>query len=125
MPKVLLLIEDEPVVRRVIRRRLERQGYTVHEASGVQEAHNFMHSTPEVVDVIVADTNLGDGNSPSLHRELTDILTAHKVGWVSITGGATRTQREYFSDRGVTIVSKPIAKIEELVEAIEAAYQRG
>jgi CheY-like chemotaxis protein len=125
MPKVLLLIEDYPAARRAFKRRLTGQGYTIHEAESLQAARDLMATTPEVIDVILADTNLGDGDSPSLHAELVDIMTMHRIGWVSITGGATRAQREYFSDHGVTIVGKPIVQLEELVEAIEAAYQRG
>lgn len=125
MSKTILSIEDDPAVSRALKRYLERMGYMVHETSSLGEAHGFMTSTPELIDVIVADTNLGDGDSPNLHSALIDIMITHKIGWVSVTGGASGYQRQYFARHNVTVLEKPILEIEELTTAIEAAYKRG
>lgn len=51
----ILLVEDEPRVRRAIRRMLERLGYTVRDAATADEAFAMVHALPRLPDLVLTD----------------------------------------------------------------------
>ena len=53
--RTVLVVEDEPAVRRVMRVALELAGCTVHEASNGEEALELMHRVGRDVDLVIAD----------------------------------------------------------------------
>jgi CheY-like chemotaxis protein len=63
----VLLVEDEPAVRSLAARVLERSGYTVHAASDGEEAVDLLDRL-ETVDVLVTDVVMPGMNG----RELAD-----------------------------------------------------
>lgn len=118
--KAILLIEDDGAVRRPVKRQLEKRGYTVLEAASLAEARVIIATC----DVVVSDTNLGDGDGPMLHRaSKNEVLAKLKIGWVAITGAASEAQFQYYADQGIEVVLKPI-DIDALVRAVEKAYRR-
>ncbi len=64
----ILVVEDEPQIRRFVRMSLEAQGYEVHEAETLRRALGEAHS--RVPDVIVLDLGLPDGNGTDFIRDL-------------------------------------------------------
>ncbi len=66
MNPVLLLIEDDAVLRGGLRELFTREGYQVIEAGSVREARQMKDET---VQVIVLDVGLPDGDGVSLCRE--------------------------------------------------------
>ena len=66
MNSVLLLIEDDAVLRGGLRELFTREGYRVIEAGSVREARQ---KKDETVQVIVMDVGLPDGDGVSLCRE--------------------------------------------------------
>jgi two-component system chemotaxis response regulator CheY len=56
----ILVVDDDPAIRRLIRFILENVGYDVLEAEDGQEAINVLNSgeTPMVVDLIITDLNM-------------------------------------------------------------------
>ncbi|MBD3243226.1 MAG: response regulator [Chitinivibrionales bacterium] len=52
----VLIVDDEPLARRVLGRMLERKGYTVHEVGSGEEALGLLESTP--VDVVMSDIQM-------------------------------------------------------------------
>lgn len=58
---VVLLVEDEPIVRNLISELLTSSGYIVYSASGVSEAREMAELLKP--DVLVADIQLGPGPS--------------------------------------------------------------
>ncbi len=66
MDPVLLLIEDDAVLRGGLRELFTREGYRVIEAGSVREARQ---KKDETVRVIVLDVGLPDGDGVSLCRE--------------------------------------------------------
>ena len=66
MGPVLLLIEDDAVLRDGLKELFAREGYQVAEAASVREARQ---KKDETVQVIVMDVGLPDGDGVSLCRE--------------------------------------------------------
>jgi PAS domain S-box-containing protein len=63
----ILLVEDEPGVRRLAKRILERRGYTVVEAAGVEEA--LRHLDRDAFDLVLSDVVMpGGGGRAVLDR---------------------------------------------------------
>jgi DNA-binding NtrC family response regulator len=51
----VLVVDDEPVVRRFTTRVLTSEGYRVHEARDGVEARDFLHQSTATVHVVVSD----------------------------------------------------------------------
>ena len=66
-PKVLV-IEDEPEIRRFVRMSLEREGFEVQEADGVQRG--LIEAGTRRPDLVVLDLGLPDGDGVDLIRDL-------------------------------------------------------
>ncbi|BAW02919.1 response regulator with CheY-like receiver domain and winged-helix DNA-binding domain (plasmid) [Thermus thermophilus] len=62
----LLLVEDEPEVRRLVREVLEEAGWAVDEAAGVAEALGLLEAFP--YDLLVLDLALPDGDGLEVLR---------------------------------------------------------
>ncbi len=65
----MLLVDDEPVVRRTVGRALERAGYEVHVASTAQEALELLVAHPPIA-AVVSDIMMDDVHGPALVRQL-------------------------------------------------------
>src|SRR5215212_2214816 len=57
---LLLLVEDEQLLRWALRTRLVRAGHSVHEASTLREAE--VHLAQQRPQIVLLDVNLPDGN---------------------------------------------------------------
>lgn len=80
----ILVVDDEPSVRRSLHRLFAREEYKVLEAGGVQEAIRIMGSTG--VDLVITDYSMPDGTGLDLLLKL-KISHPHVVRMV-ITGKA-------------------------------------
>jgi signal transduction histidine kinase/CheY-like chemotaxis protein len=67
--ETVLLAEDEPAVRRLARRILERAGYSVVEAGGPGEAEAVAESLGQI-DLLLTDVIMPGGTGPELARRL-------------------------------------------------------
>ena len=66
----VLIVEDEPNVRRLMARILRGARYTVHEAKDGLEALEFVQAAPESVDVVVSDIVMPRLNGVELMLEI-------------------------------------------------------
>jgi len=64
----ILLLEDEPTVRRLTKRILEEHGYTVTAVETVAEARNTLEK--QSFSMLLSDIRLPDGNGASLAEQL-------------------------------------------------------
>ena len=94
-PRLLVLvIEDEPLIRWSIAETLARMGHTVVEAADARSAIRMLTAMPEPADVVLLDYRLPDSNDLQLLatiRRLTPnsvvvMMTAH--GSPAVTSGA-------------------------------------
>jgi two-component system cell cycle sensor histidine kinase/response regulator CckA len=51
----VMVVDDEPIVRRMTARLIQEAGYSVHEATDGLEALEFVQAAPELLDVVVSD----------------------------------------------------------------------
>ena len=78
----LLLVDDDPPLRRTMARQLEREGFEVVTAASLKEAYE---AVAEVLpDFAVVDLNLGDGHGMELINSLLDARQDMRI--VVLTG---------------------------------------
>lgn len=81
--ETVLLVEDEEGVRRVVRRTLERAGYTVLEASDGESGLIAVGDYPGQIDVIVTDLMMPGMNGRTFAGAVTAAHPALKVVFIS------------------------------------------
>ena len=64
----VLVVEDEAEIRRFVRLALERDGFEVHEAEGVQRG--LIEAGTRHPDIVILDLGLPDGDGVDLIRDL-------------------------------------------------------
>ncbi len=65
---VILVVDDDPPIRRALQRLFVREGYRVIEASGPPEALKIAQATPP--DLVISDYVMPDGNGLDLLVEI-------------------------------------------------------
>lgn len=60
-PQVVLVVEDEPLIRLGLASTLEEEGYQVLEASNASEAVGALECHPEI-EFVITDVNMPGGN---------------------------------------------------------------
>lgn len=128
-PLRVLLAEDDPTVRRALRRVFEAQGWTVAEAGSGRTASEIWDRRETPFDVVVSDVLMPDGNGADLYRHLR--ATDADVPIVFVSGYAPRTLRGMerilapapSSDPNVHFVAKPFA-LPELIRQVATAVAR-
>ncbi len=93
----ILLVEDEPanraLVRAIISRtgRLELRGIVLHEAATIAEARSVLASHP--VDIVLVDVRLPDGNGLDLAAELKSDPASDPANVVIISASVLPAER--------------------------------
>jgi CheY-like chemotaxis protein len=116
--KTVLIVEDEPAVRRVMRIALELAGCTVHEASNGEEALELVHRLGRDVDLVIADLLMPRASGTTLANALRRMQPELPVLFVS---GASDTDLKRILGRTPAdeeVLWKPFTP-EQLVEAAE------
>ncbi len=66
----VLVVDDEPMVRRMLARFLEDTGFTVFTAGCASEAVKLSRSQPHRIDLLISDIVMPGMDGPSLATEL-------------------------------------------------------
>jgi two-component system, cell cycle sensor histidine kinase and response regulator CckA len=114
----VLLVEDEALARRPLRRILEGQGYRVLEAADGVEALAVAAGHPDRIDVLLTDVVMPELGGPELAQRLLEERPAVKVVYMS--GYVDRAEELLASDDAV--LQKPFAP-EALTSALERAIE--
>ena len=69
---LILLIEDEKLLRWSLKKRLEKEGHTVHTAESLEEAE--VHVTQHFPDMVLLDLSLPDGHGLDFYEKHQDAL---------------------------------------------------
>jgi two-component system OmpR family response regulator len=118
--RTVLMIEDDHGVRAILTLYLEKLGFRVFEAASREEARSIWQEQIGMIDVVVGDIVLPDGNGADLVQEFR--LERPDLKVVMISGGVPAPIGGFSaSDR--PFLPKPFAP-EVLVEAIAAEYSR-
>ncbi len=117
-PGLVLIVDDEPMVRAWIERVLVQAGHTTVSARDIPNAEQMLASHP--IDVALIDLHLSSGRSGlDLARLIRDQY--RHVGCVIITGLLSQEDAAAALALGVTVVEKPTDN-DALLDAIDAAH---
>lgn len=105
--KVILLVDDEPVLRQLVRKILQRAGYTVLEAAGPREALDLVRGNPKI-DLLLTDVVMPEMGGAELARQVTELTPDVPVVYMSGYPDETVT-REGVSSEGTTFLRKPFS----------------
>ena len=126
-PVHVLIVEDESVIRTVVRQALEDAGYTVHEAPDGQIAMDMLLLSPDPLVVVLdlmmprmAGTEVLEllATEPDWARRHTVVVLTAMARW--LTSKYMQRLRERMA---VRLVTKPF-DVEELLEAVAEAARR-
>ena len=119
--ETILLVEDEEIVRKLIRDTLRRSGYTVVEAEDGVDAMRICERRSEPVDIVVTDVVMPNMTGPELIERLASAQPQLKVLYVSgYTDGRVTPQGELGAD--TDLLMKPFTpnhlarKVRELLD---------
>jgi two-component system cell cycle sensor histidine kinase/response regulator CckA len=117
--ETLLLVEDDPALRAVMREILESAGYRVHAASRSEEAVAVSGGQAGGIDLLLSDVVMPGPSGPELAAE----LLARRPGLrVLYTSGCTydAIARHGLPEPGVRLLQKPFSA-SDLLRAVRAA----
>src|SRR5579864_3850565 len=116
---IILVVDDEPQIRRVMRTTLASHGYAIKEAKSGEEALESIRS--EKPDLILLDVNMPGMSGVETCRE---IRSSSDVPIIMLTVRNTEKDKVKALDAGADdYVVKPFG-IEELLARIRAALRR-
>ena len=102
----ILIIDDEPDIRLIVRLSLQKRGLTVVEASGGQEGVRLARR--ERPDAILLDVMMPNVDGPTTLAELRAAPESAAIPVVFLTAKAQRSEVERLRDLGATgVLTKP------------------
>jgi PAS domain S-box-containing protein len=116
--ELVLLVEDEPSVRRVVRQQLIDLGYPVIEAENGAQAQEMIEQIPDIA-IVVSDVVMPGGISG---RQLAEQVMAYhpQMRFVLMSGYADESVAA--GDQELPVLAKPFAR-QELARALQRANQ--
>jgi len=124
----VLIVEDERTLREVVRRYLEVDGYTVHEAEDGQQALHVL--SQKSMDLIILDIMLPRLDGFELarqlrnHRDYTAVATSTEVPIIFLTARKEEKDRlDGFAFGGDDYLTKPFSP-RELMARVKAVLRR-
>lgn len=117
MTSRILIVDDEPAIRRLVRGAVERAGYSVEEAANAADALRFAHR--EGCEVVLLDLGLPDRDG----MELVPLIKAMDRAVIVLTARDATSEKVAALDLGADdYVVKPF-DTEELLARIRAALR--
>jgi CheY-like chemotaxis protein len=114
--ETVLLVEDEDVVRELVYRALERQGYTVLAARLPQQALVLMQHYVGPVALLVTDVVMPGMNGPDLAQRLRRLRPDLQVMYISGYADDALSHHGVL-EPGIVLLSKPFGP-NEFVQAV-------
>ncbi|HEX5830700.1 MAG TPA: response regulator, partial [Gemmatimonadaceae bacterium] len=117
--ETILLVEDDPRVRSVVRCQLERQGYTVRDAPNGVEAIRIATAPEERIDLVLTDVVMPELSGRALAEQLAASRPELRVVYMS---GYTDDEilRRGLLQPGTTYIEKPFT-LARLADALRQA----
>jgi two-component system, cell cycle sensor histidine kinase and response regulator CckA len=113
----ILLVEDEPIMRQVMRKMLEGHGYKVIDASDGKAALEALENNHAEVEITLTDVVMKGMSGPELALRLIDEHPGMKVVYMSgYTGELMENQG---LNTGIRLLEKPFTR-ESLLRALDA-----
>ena len=122
MPTKILVIEDEPDIRKTLEYNLSREGYEVAVSGTLQEAKKLLEPS---LSLLVLDLMLPDGSGLDLCREIKKNSLLSNIPIIILTAKDDEVDRVVGFELGADdYVTKPFS-VRELILRIKAVLKRG
>jgi len=119
-PHTVVIVEDEPHIRRFVRTALEAQRWNVFEAGTV--AQGLIEAGTRRPDLVILDLGLPDGNGVDFLR---DLRAWSKVAVIVLSARTDETDKIAALDAGADdYITKPFG-VGELMARVRVALRRG
>jgi CheY-like chemotaxis protein len=116
----LLLVEDEDMLRNLIRDLLESKGYTVQAASGGEEALALAKRPEQRIDLVLTDVMMPHMMGNELIDRLRQLFPGVKVIFMSgYTGSNNPSIQQAWGMPGVVFLQKPF-RLHTLLDHVKA-----
>jgi signal transduction histidine kinase/ActR/RegA family two-component response regulator len=102
----ILVVDDEPAVRGLLRQTLAGRGYLVTDARDAEEALALALASEEGFDLLITDVIMPGLTGPQLARHMTEMFSGLAVLFISGYPGETHSERAAFGARA-GYLSKP------------------
>ena len=123
MSKKILVIEDEPDIRKTLEYNLERENFIVTSASSLSDAKE--HMAKDNFSLLILDLMLPDGSGLDLCRELKSDSTNESPLIIILTAKDDEVDRVVGFELGADdYVTKPFS-VRELILRVKAILKRG
>ena len=117
--KNILVVDDDPKIRRLLRNCFEPEGFDVFEAENSQEVENCLHDAQ--IDLITLDLNLGAENGLTIAAS---IKAKSQVPIIIVTGKGDVIDRVVGLEMGADdYISKPF-HIREVIARVRSVLRR-
>jgi len=119
----VLIIEDEPDIRKTIEYNLSKESYNVFQASSISEGEKAI--SEEKIDVIILDLMLPDGSGLTLCRDIKLESKTKNIPVIILTAKTDEVDRVVGFELGADdYVTKPFS-VRELILRVRAVLKRG
>src|SRR6056300_924046 len=123
MSKKILLIEDEPDIRKTLEYNLSREGYGVISTSSLAEGRNSLETNS--FSLILLDLMLPDGSGLDLCREIKSDKIFSSIPIIILTAKDDEVDKVVGFELGADdYVTKPFS-VRELILRVKAVLKRG
>jgi CheY-like chemotaxis protein len=118
----ILVVDDEPDVRLIIRRLLDEQGYHVHEAGDGLQALEMVRAAPGLLDLVVSDLAMPRLNGIQLVQVLS--VESPEIPLVLVSGYAVPELEAMGIVAPCGMLAKPLVEDVFLAEVKRCLRQR-
>jgi len=124
-PLAVLVVDDEPAIRRALERALKRWGYTAHLATSGEAACELLGSYP--VDLVLLDLRMPGMSGQTLFHSIV-ARWPHLVSRVIVMTGDPEAEdhHDWLRHNDLPILVKPfeLAQLERMLRAVAAEAER-
>lgn len=122
----ILVVDDDPTIRDIIKKKLEREGYNVKTAASSKEAETFLR-TSRLPDLMLLDIMMPGGTGWQLLKELEKDENIRRLPVVAISGleRPSIASEEYDSKMLYDYLVKPfsLAELSQVVKKFKRSSQ--
>lgn len=119
----ILLVEDDPASRKLVRAVLRYEGYRIVEAEDVEQAERYLHDA--IPSLILLDIRLKNRDGLELARSMRSNPHFEKLPIVALTAHALKEDEERILGAGVDIYLPKPVDTRRLREVVGEMSRRG
>lgn len=115
--KTILVVDDEPEIRRLVAAMLSRNSYRVLTAGNAEDALRLFEANPDT-DLLLADVGALDTSGPTIADKIAALKPDIKVLFMS----GSRIGQRYIMEKRYSLIAKPFTmrQLESKVQSILA-----